>query len=174
MIVTDEAQLRLPCDPVLNVREGGEVARKLTATLARVNKHAAKTYRRSAGKKSLTTGVGLAAPQIGIRKAVAVVKTGSVPLVLMNPVVVDASSATIPFREGCLSFPGVEVKTLRHVWVKLKCLNHPGVITLGPTGRADWGDDDLILASVAAQHELDHLAGILFGDRAYHQETAAA
>lgn len=174
MIVTDAKQLRLPCEPVKNVREGGEVARKLSGYLERHNKHAQKKFQRTGGKVALPVGVGLAAPQIGIHKQVAVVKVGNVPLVLMNPVVVDASATTIPFEEGCLSFPGVQVTTQRHVWVKVRCLNHPEVLTLGPTTPEEWGNHTLLLKAIAAQHEIDHLNSTLFTDRQQVVETGVA
>ena len=164
MIVTDEAQLRQVCTPVRDVREGGVIARKLTAALERINKKNLKAYRKNNGKHQLTRGIGLSAPQIGIAKHVAIVRVGAVPLILMNPVVVDASTNKISFTEGCLSFPGVEVETWRHIWVKVKCLNHPDILTLGPTTPVEWDDGTLLLKSVAAQHEIGHLFGLLMED----------
>jgi peptide deformylase len=176
MIVTDEQLLRRPCEPVKDVSEGGAVARKLWAALERHNKHAMKVHKRTGGKASTVIGVGLAAPQIGILKQVAVIKVGGLPLVLMNPEVVEASASKVPYTEGCLSFPGVEVETERHIWVKVKCLNLPGVHTFGPTTPEGWQNNTLLLRSIAVQHEIDHLRAVLFTDRGkvVEQESKAA
>jgi len=173
VIVTDPVQLRLECAAVRNVREGGEIARRLWAELERHNKRAQKKYRKSAGTVSLPVGVGIAAPQIGVQKRVCVIKVGT-PLVLMNPVVVDASSATIPFVEGCLSFPGVQVSTRRHVWVKVQAMNHPDVLTFGPTTPEEWEGRAILLECIAVQHEVSHLDGKLMFDYAEDQMGVAA
>lgn len=160
MIVTDEAQLRLPCEPVKSVAEGGEVARKLSSVLERINKKAKKRHLKTEGKNELVLGIGLAANQIGIQKRVCVVKTKTLPWVLMNPVIVAASEEKILFKEGCLSFPGLSVETERHTWIEVDTLNH---------GRLSFGMElslDSLLLSVAMQHEIDHLNSISIKDRA--------
>lgn len=167
MIVTDEAALRIPSVLVKDVHEGGEVARKLTYAIQKHNKKALKDSRK--GKSNTTTiGVGLAAPQIGIHKRVVVVLVNGVPLVLMNPVITRKSDETVPFTEGCLSFPGEEVQTVRHAWVEVEALNHPRPLVFGDTlVPTDAG----LLRAVAVQHELDHLDGILFKDRARKESS---
>lgn len=159
MIVTDERALRLPCEPVRDIREGGEIARRLTAALERHNKKAQK------GRVG-TVGIGLAAPQIGIHKRVCVVRVGAYPIVLMNPEIVAASETKVPFKEGCLSFPGLEVTVERHCWVRVRALNHPDEVLLGPTNPAEWNQPKLLLRAVAAQHEIDHLNGVTIKDLA--------
>ena len=164
MIVTDETLLRRPCAPVADVREGGAVARKLGAVLDRLNKSALKDWRRRHGKgPDAVMGVGLAANQIGVLKQVAVVRVGGRRVVLMNPAVVDASSETVPFVEGCLSYPGARFDTRRHVWVTVRCLNLPEPVTFGPPSLAEW-DETSLLTSVVVQHEVAHLMGLTPGD----------
>jgi peptide deformylase len=161
VIVTDEAALRLPSEPVKDLSEGGEVARKLTYALRKHNTKAAKDAKR--GKTTETVmGVGLAAPQIGIHKRVVVLMLDGVPTVLMNPAIVAWSPETIPFTEGCLSFPGVRVETTRHLWVMVEAMNHREPLVFGPKG-GDWSDA-AVLKSVVAQHEIAHLDGQLFTD----------
>lgn len=171
MIVTDEASLRVPSEPVADVHEGGEVARRLTYALRKNNKKAAKDAKR--GKSDTTTlGVGLAAPQIGVHKQVCCLLVNDVPVVLMNPVITEKSEETIEFTEGCLSFPGEQVKTTRHVWVTVETLNHPSPVTFGP--RLGFPTDSSVLLSVAAQHEIAHLQGLTFHDFAVGNRPEAA
>jgi peptide deformylase len=161
VIVTNAADLRRPSEPVKDISEGGEVARRLTYALRKHNKKATKDSRK--GKSETTTiGVGLAAPQIGVHKQVCCLLINDVPLVLMNPVITEKSEGTIEFTEGCLSFPGEQAKTTRHVWVTVQTLNHRAPITFGP--RFGFASDSSVLLSVAAQHEIAHLHGLTFHD----------
>lgn len=152
MIVKSESFLRLPCEPVKDVQEGTAVARKLWSELDRYNKRA-KSH----------SGVGLAANQIGIRKRVCVLWLNGSPLCLMNPTVVSVSRTKIPWKnEGCLSFPGVYLTTYRHVWVEVGTLNL-GRLAFGPRSPENWNAQELF-RSVAVQHEVGHLYGMLFQD----------
>ena len=68
-------------------------------------------------------GVGLAAPQVGIRKRLVVIDCGDDPIVLINPVVLETSGSQTG-QEGCLSVPGKVgiVTRLRHlmkIWKRL-------------------------------------------------------
>ncbi|WP_121609307.1 peptide deformylase [Mesobacillus foraminis] len=99
-------------------------------------------------------GVGLAAPQIGINKQIAIVdiddEHGTIELI--NPEIMKASGEqTGP--EGCLSFPGLFGEVTRPYKVKVKALNRKG--------KAFQLEADDFLAR-AIQHEIDHLHGILF------------
>ena len=63
-------------------------------------------------------GIGLAANQVGIDAAVAVVNVRK-PLILINPKIIDAWDE-IPFYEGCLSYPkkGVQTQRYKNIIVK--------------------------------------------------------
>lgn len=71
--------------------------------------------------RSSLSGIGLAAPQIGINKAVAIIRVPnpydpSNPvhcINLVNPKLIDAHDV-IQYNEGCLSFPGLYAKTIRY------------------------------------------------------------
>ena len=105
-------------------------------------------------------GVGLAAPQIGIQRRVAVVDVsaqveGTVPVVLVNPRLVETVGSQIG-EEGCLSFPGLygDVERFEQVTVE----------SLGPDGQPFTVEAKGFFAR-ALQHEIDHLDGKLFIDR---------
>lgn len=164
VIITDRELLRRPSLPVKNTREGGEIARYLTATLRRHNKRVRnKTARDMRAIKGLDPvpklGIGLSAPQLGIFKQVAVILIGDVPKVLMNPVLVDKSETLIDFEEGCLSLPGLTVKTKRHLRATYMTLNY-GLVTFGVTDPEKFSGRNL-LECVTAQHEEEHLRGLL-------------
>jgi peptide deformylase len=99
-------------------------------------------------------GVGLAAPQIGISKQIAVVDIGDVhgKIELINPVIIDQQGEQIG-PEGCLSFPGLFGEVKRADYIKVRAQNRRGkVFVLEADG----------FLSRALQHEIDHLQGILF------------
>ncbi|RDV83451.1 peptide deformylase [Ammonifex thiophilus] len=101
-------------------------------------------------------GVGLAAPQVGVSLRVIVVDTGSHLYQLINPVIV-AREGEEKGREGCLSIPGVWGEVVRAASVLVRALT--------PEGKEVSIEADGLLAR-ALQHEIDHLDGILFIDRA--------
>ena len=104
-------------------------------------------------------GVGLAAPQIGVSRRVAVVDVGEEgppPLVLVNPRIVEASAEEETAEEGCLSIPDVYGDVDRAASIVLEALDREGrAFRTTLTGYK----------ARAVQHELDHLDGILFLDR---------
>ena len=67
-------------------------------------------------------GVGLAAPQVGIRKRLVVIDCGDDPIVLINPVVLETSGSQTG-QEGCLSVPGKVGIVTRPSYAKVKALN---------------------------------------------------
>jgi peptide deformylase len=109
-------------------------------------------------------GVGLAAPQIGIAKQIAVVDVGddSGKIVLINPVITSQSgSQTGP--EGCLSFPGLFGEVERSFEVTIEAQDEKGKnFTLK-------ANDFLARALL---HEIDHLHGVLFTSKviAYYEK----
>ncbi|ART76296.1 peptide deformylase [Sutcliffiella horikoshii] len=99
-------------------------------------------------------GVGLAAPQIGIAKRIAIVdiddKHGKIELI--NPEIVDEEGEQVG-PEGCLSFPDLYGEVKRADYVKVRAQNRKG----------KWYELEArgFLAR-AIQHEIDHLNGVLF------------
>ena len=110
-------------------------------------------------------GVGLAAPQVDVSERVIVVEYGDEEnedaparlYVLVNPDITRASTETSLGPEGCLSIPGLvgEVQRAQAVTVRGKN-RHGQPVTVKAKG---W------LARIF-QHEVDHLNGVLFTDRA--------
>jgi len=102
-------------------------------------------------------GVGLAAPQVGVSKRLAVIdlSMGKDPkdkLVLINPEIIFTDGRLYE-EEGCLSFPEIREKVVRHAKVRVRAQDEKG----------KWfemeGDD---LLARCFQHEIDHTDGMLF------------
>ena len=110
-------------------------------------------------------GVGLAAPQVGESWRLIVVEYGDddneeIPpklYVMANPEITHTSQETVLGTEGCLSVPGIQGNVERYESITIKGLNRHGhTMTVKAKG---W------LARIF-QHEIDHLNGVLFVDRA--------
>jgi peptide deformylase len=105
-------------------------------------------------------GVGLAAPQVGILKRIAVIDCGGEdgegdPIVLINPVVLETSGEQTG-QEGCLSVPGKSGKVTRPNYAKVKALNEnmEEIIVEGEE-----------LLARALLHEIEHLDGHLYVEK---------
>lgn len=112
-------------------------------------------------------GAGLSAPQLGVYRRIAVVNVRQ-PLIMINLWISWRSLSEIEFKEGCLSFPGQEVITMRNKFVKATWVNEElksETRQFGPVfGDSPHGDLKKILECVAVQHEENHLSGKLFFD----------
>jgi peptide deformylase len=107
----------------------------------------------------VSNGQGLAAPQVGISRRLAIV---DVPphqgpsYVLVNPHLVSVSEERVRGVEGCLSIPGVEGNVERPARVVVEATDLDGrVVRLEADGEL----------ARCLQHEIDHLDGILYPDR---------
>lgn len=141
MIITnDEAALRVFCEPV-TLEEMGPLIEALEKELE---------YSNRIGR----AGIGLAAPQIGIAKNIAIVRLPKISFNLVNAKLVQGYDPALFTEEGCLSFPGRMEDTIRFQEVYItNNLVEPHSFTA--TG----------LVAVVCQHELDHLNSTLFMDR---------
>lgn len=102
-------------------------------------------------------GVGLSANQVGLRLRMFVMRTHPEITVVVNPRIVDSSEEEVVMVEGCLSFPGLQVKLKRPAHIRVRYQNAFGeTVTDKLTG----------LTARVFQHELDHLDGKNFIDRA--------
>ena len=128
-----------------------------------------------------SSGVGLAAEQIGDTRAVCVIDVpaeadrnpddGSrenpdvtMPLVLINPVITGSGEDTVRAEEGCLSFPEIYAPVDRAYEITVSYADTDGE----PRSLALKG-----LVARAAQHEIDHLNGVLLVDRISPVKRAA-
>lgn len=104
-------------------------------------------------------GIGIAAPQIGVSKAVAIVdvsdrEPGSRRLILVNPVILEKREPETR-KEGCMSLPDYTAYLKRHRWVRFKWQDEKGK----PHEKISAG-----IEAICIEHEVDHLSGVLFID----------
>jgi len=112
-------------------------------------------------------GVGLAAPQVGSLRRLAVVMTGedAPPTVLCNPEITWRSDEQAPDYEGCLSIGEISVEVSRSVAIRVRAQDVRGdVFEIEPEG----------FAARVIQHELDHLDGVLILDRTAPEQRREA
>jgi len=105
-------------------------------------------------------GIGLAANQAGIDLRLVVIETQDKVWKIINPQI-RKKRGSIVFEEGCLSFPGLnlKIKRAKEVWVDF--LDVDG-------NKVSVKAEDIL--AVAFQHEVDHLDGILFIDHISYLE----
>lgn len=110
-------------------------------------------------------GLGLSANQIGLPYRVFAVNTEPEKLVCFNPSISWFSDEMSVISEGCLTYPGLYVKIRRPTNIRAKFFTVTGQISTQKLGG---------LVSRCFQHELDHLDGINYLDRAskYHLDQA--
>lgn len=148
MIITNnEDALRIKCEDVLP-EEVNDLLAALENELSNANR---------LGKG----GIGLAAPQIGIAKNIAIVRLGTASdlnINLVNPKINLKYDPNIFRQEGCLSFPGRVEDTTRfnEIHITNNYFKSESLILTG-------------LLSVVCQHEIDHLNSTLFIDHKLHE-----
>ena len=111
-------------------------------------------------------GCGLAAPQVGLSKRLFIVdgselgddypECADFKQVFINPEIVEESSETVSYSEGCLSLPGISENVVR-----------PKTITIRYQDEDfQWHEETLTdFKARIVQHEYDHLEGHVFTDR---------
>lgn len=109
-------------------------------------------------------GMGLAAPQIGVRKRVFVYDVGEGPQTLINPAIVE-SDGEWAYEEGCLSVPGLSWEIVRPKLVHLTGLDLDG-------NEVSIEADEILARCF--QHEMDHLDGVLLLERLDAETRKAA
>ncbi len=100
-------------------------------------------------------GVGLAAPQVGVLKRIALVDVGDGLIELINPEII-AEEGTQTADEGCLSVPGKYGKVERPKKVTVRATDRDG-------NEFEITGEDLLARAFC--HEIDHLDGIVFVDK---------
>ena len=156
---------------VLSIRELGDPVLREVAREVRAEELAAPETQRLIDDMIETMraadGAGLAAPQVGVAKRIAVIEVGlgnprypykpPIPLtVIVNPELTPLDDVTFATNEGCLSMPNVRGDLERFENVGVRYLDRDGAAH-EETRRG--------LTAGTFQHEIDHLDGILFVDR---------
>ncbi|MDP3921370.1 MAG: peptide deformylase [Candidatus Omnitrophota bacterium] len=110
--------------------------------------------------RSQPHGIGIAAPQVGIPRQIAIVDVSprvadAVCLVLINPIILDKQEPC-PSREGCMSVPDYTGNLNRYNRIRVRWLDVEGFM---------HEKESAGIEAICIQHELDHLNGVLFFDR---------
>ena len=106
-------------------------------------------------------GVGLAAPQVGVLRRIAIIEYDDTYFEVINPVITKQSGEETD-DEGCLSVPGIRGLVKR-----------PKMITVDYTDR-EGNEKSVELEDTMARifcHEIDHLDGVLFVDKMERETT---
>lgn len=110
------------------------------------------------------SGIGLAAPQVGVQRQIFVWDMGEKPLVILNPKIVESDGEWV-YSEGCLSIPGLYVELTRPKKVLMTGIDLNG-------SEISFEADEL--EARLFQHELDHLNGVLMFDRMQPEQREQA
>ena len=139
-----------------NIRHlGDDVLRKKSRTVETIDDKIVQLLEDMAETMYAFDGVGLAAPQVGILKRIAVIDIGDGLIELINPEIVSFEGSEKDI-EGCLSVPGRYGYVLRPEKVKVTALDRNGEkLEIEATG----------MLKKALCHEIDHLDGIVFVDK---------
>ena len=138
------------------VEYGDKVLKDKAREVAKINQSILKLLDNMKDTMYAYKGVGLAAPQVGVSKRVVVIDVGEGLVELINPVITNTFGEETE-AEGCLSLPGIVGDVTRAANVTVRGLNRKGEeITLSGSGYL----------ARAIQHEVDHLDGVLFIDKA--------
>jgi len=142
---------------VLEIKEYGEpVLREKSLSVDKIIPEVLKLIEDMTETMYTASGVGLAAPQVGVAKRIIVIDGQEEGLIiLVNPKIVEREGEASE-EEGCLSLPGIYSEVKRSKKVTVEGINQKGekikITRDGLIGRV-------------FQHEIDHLEGILFIDR---------
>ncbi len=142
-------------------KDGDEVLRKKSRPVEVIDKKIETLLDDMAETMYKADGVGLAAPQVGILKRIVVIDVGNGLFEMINPVILEQSGEQDGI-EGCLSVPGTSGEVVRPMFVTVKYTDR-----YGETVTLEAGE----LFARCICHELDHLDGILYKDKAHRMYT---
>ena len=140
---------------------GSQVLRQPARRISKVDEAVRELARDMLRSMYAASGIGLAAPQVGVHKQLLVIdldpeNAAAPPMVLINPEITSFGAGLDTYEEGCLSIPGVYLDVVRPSVVEVSYRDE--------MGRPQKLRADNLLAR-CIQHELDHLNGVLFVDR---------
>lgn len=141
----------------LKIRSFGEpILRKKTKAVVQITQDHRDILNEMASLMHAFSGIGLAAPQVGINQSLIVVDVASHLYQLINPKIIKREGSSM-LEEGCLSVPGVYIKIKRSKNILLEAKDPDGKVI-----KIEAVD----LLAHAFQHEIDHLKGKLIIDYA--------
>jgi len=141
----------------LSIRIYGDKAlRRKARPLKRVDSEERRLAEEMVKIMHANSGVGLAAPQVGVNKQIIVVDIGNGPFKLFNPRI-KQKKGSCSMEEGCLSLPGISVNVKRAKEICVDSMDESGK-------KLSMQAEDLLARAI--QHEVDHLRGKLIVDYA--------
>lgn len=147
---------------MLNIlKDGAEELRKTCKPVEKISPKLIRLLDDMGETLKASGGVGLAAPQVGILRRVVLVDNGTEVLELINPEIIETSGEQEDY-EGCLSVPNRWGITRRPAYVKVRAMNRHGKY---------YEADGTGITARCFCHEIDHLNGILFTDKAVRMLT---
>ena len=175
---------------MLNVKTfGNPVLRKMSVEVNEITPELQELAEQMIQSMIEENGIGLAAPQIGINQRIIAIGVdnlngdepmppglspgelqlwNSQPLVMVNPIITQVSEDLAILEEGCLSIPGINVDVVRPAEIEIEA-------TIILERGAGWVNRKVKLVcgnllATCFQHEIDHLDGVLFVDRASDED----
>lgn len=147
---------------ILNIlKDGEDTLRKTSKPVEKISQRLLQLLDDMQETLKLSGGVGLAAPQVGILRRVVLVDNGEKVLELINPEIIETKGEQEDY-EGCLSVPNRWGVTRRPAYVKVRAMNRHGKY---------YEADGTGIVARCFCHEIDHLNGVLFTDKALRMLT---
>lgn len=141
-----------------------EALRKVSRPVLSITKHITTLLDDMKETLHIEEGAGLAAPQVGVLRRIAVVEYEDQYYELINPIILKSSGEAIE-EEGCLSVPGIRGTVKRPESITIQYLDRNGKMNkeeiMGMTARI-------------CCHEIDHLDGILFTDKMIEEDDESS
>jgi peptide deformylase len=148
--------------PTLPIRIWGDpILKKRAAAVDRLSTQDKKLIEDMIETMLESDGAGLAAPQVGVLKRIFVFRRGEDIHVLVNPKIIKREGRKTG-DEGCLSIPGVQAKVVRSRKVLIAGRDQNNK----PVEYECEDGEDQGRAATCVQHELDHLDGVLYLEKA--------
>jgi peptide deformylase len=143
---------------LLNIQTGRDnpILRKKSAIVREITKKTLKLIKDMQETMIISKGVGLAAPQVGVNERLVLITLDNKKILAMiNPRILGFSEEICLMEEGCLSLPGMWGKVERAKEITIEFQTVKGQKTVIKLNGFEARE---------AQHEIDHLEGILFTD----------
>ena len=137
------------------VKIGDEILRKKSRAVEKVDGRIIQLLNDMKDTLIEANGLGLAAPQVGILKRIALVFDGEKLIEIINPEIIEFSGEQLDY-EGCLSLPGRYGEVRRPSRVTVSALDRKGK-------KREYRAEGLVARAFC--HEIDHLNGEVFSEK---------